>query len=147
MHSPLPWTTFLTLIASLLPLLTESEYISITITPASYIINEVCSYKFDLSRSNNPTTNSFNDPIVAVPSTAYIEIKMPTAYTRVSSLASPACFNSQTGVALSCTVNLQTNVITVNGFFATASAQIASLVSVTVNSIKNPGRADSSGNF
>lgn len=62
-------------------------------------------------------------------------------------MTNPVCFNTQTGVTLSCTVNLQNNVVTITGLFGNNSTQTAEILSVTVNSIRNPIRAETSGNF
>lgn len=72
---------------------------------------------------------------------------MPPAYTIISNTTNPQCFVTATSVPLSCTINPANNNILVNNLFSATAMQTAEVLAITINTIRNPSRAESSGNF
>jgi hypothetical protein len=72
---------------------------------------------------------------------------MPSAYTVISNSTNPTCFITTTSVPLSCVINTANNTITIKNVFTTTAMQTAETIAITINNIKNPSRAESSGNF
>lgn len=137
----------LLLLLALLPGLL-AEFIQATVGAEPMVINRIATYTFVLDRSYNPVSENFIDPIFAVPTTAYIEFKMPASFGVVSpATATPPCRNSQTGITLTCTVSEVNKLITVTGIFGITGMRNAASVGVVIEGLRNPSRAESSGNF
>lgn len=116
-------------------------YISTSITPESYTINQITKYTWVINRNINALTGQFLTP-TTLPADAYVQLKFPTSYVATSA-TSLSCSNN---VVSSIVCGINNRVLTVTGLFSTGNRATDS-ITVVVDGIKNPSRAAPSANF
>ena len=90
---------------------------------------------------------NFKNFFYAVQIISVIVITFPSDYTTLSATTTPTCTNTNTGGALTCTVDNSAKTITISDYYATSATSNDAQVSVQIAGIINPIKAITSGRF
>lgn len=120
--------------------------ISLSVSTSNLQINSQAQYSFFWNRQLNPLTFEYTPNPSSVPLNSVLVINFPSQFLSVSSSSALPC-SSDSGTALTCTVNSASKQIIITDYYLTSATQTAGSFTITIKNIQNAYKSGASDQF
>lgn len=121
--------------------------VSMTVSVTKTQINTAADYSFQINRQFDPSNGGFFPSPPAVPPNSKIVLTFPKEFHTLANSLTLPCFNTATGVALTCQVSTGLRQVTITDYYASTATLSNAQPSFTIRDVINGYKVGLSENF